>query len=76
MVVVVLQKKMTKPNFRKVTMGIFILFIIIVVMYVLGYTHGFRECEYRLQNSLNCLIEDVKAMEDYKIERYEEKWEK
>lgn len=54
-------------------MVILLFFIIITAMYVLGYTHGYKECEWILQSSLNRLIEEVKVSEEFKIGSYE--WE-
>ena len=46
-----------------------IITIMVVIAYKLGYSHGFRECEDVVQDTLNRLMEDVKTMEAYKTGR-------
>lgn len=54
-------------------MQLLIIFILIILMYTIGYLTGYKECEIMAQQKINKMIKEHLEMKEYKISRYEEK---
>ena len=54
-------------------MQLLIIFILIILMYTIGYLTGYKECENMAQEKINKMIKEHLEMKEYKISKYEEK---
>lgn len=54
-------------------MQLLLTFVLIIVMYTIGYLTGYKECEDMVQQMLDGMIKEHIEMKEYKISKYEEK---